>query len=42
MNRLNEKQNAHVEALYKRYGRTDFSRSEIIDMVIYGDITNPI
>ena len=41
MNRLNETQMAQVEALYKKYGRTDLSRSEINDMVKSGEIKNP-
>ena len=41
MNRLNETQIAQVEALYKKYGRTDLSRSEINDMVKSGEISNP-
>jgi len=41
MNRLNETQTAQVEALYKKYGRTDLSRSEINDMVKSGEIKNP-
>ena len=41
MNRLNETQTAQVEALYKKYGRTDLSRSEINDMVKSGEISNP-
>ena len=40
MNRLNETQTAQVEALYKKYGRTDLSRSEINDMVKSGEISN--
>ena len=39
--RLNELQTAQVEALYKKYGRTDLSRSEINDMVKSGEISNP-
>ena len=38
---LNELQTAQVEALYKKYGRTDLSRSEINDMVKSGEIKNP-
>ncbi len=38
---LNELQTAQVEALYKKYGRTDLSRSEINDMVKSGEISNP-
>ena len=38
---LNELQTAQVEALYKKYGRTDISRSEINDMVKSGEIKNP-
>ena len=38
---LNEIQTAQVEALYKKYGRTDLSRSEINDMVKSGEISNP-
>ena len=41
MNILNELQTAQVEALYKKYGRTDLSRSEINDMVKSGEISNP-
>ena len=41
MNTLNELQTAQVEALYKKYGRTDLSRSEINDMVKSGEIKNP-
>ena len=41
MNTLNELQTAQVEALYKKYGRTDLSRSEINDMVKSGEISNP-
>ena len=41
MNILNELQTAQVEALYKKYGRTDLSRSEINDMVKSGEIKNP-
>jgi hypothetical protein len=38
---LNELQTAQIEALYKKYGRTDLSRSEINDMVKSGEISNP-
>lgn len=38
---LNELQTAQVEALYKKYGRTDISRSEINDFVDAGEISNP-
>ena len=38
---LNELQTAQVEALYKKYGRTDISRSEINDFVNAGEISNP-
>ena len=38
---LNELQTAQVEALFKKYGRTDISRSEINDMVKSGEISNP-
>ena len=38
---LNELQTAQVEALFKKYGRTDLSRSEINDMVKSGEISNP-
>ena len=38
---LNELQTAQVEALFKKYGRTDLSRSEINDMVKSGEIKNP-
>ena len=41
MNTLNELQTAQVEALYKKYGRTDISRSEINDFVDAGEISNP-
>jgi hypothetical protein len=39
--KLNELQTAQVEALYKKYGRTDISRSEINDFVDAGEISNP-
>ena len=39
--KLNELQTAQVEALYKKYGRTDISRSEINDLVKSGEISNP-
>jgi len=41
MNTLNELQTAQTEALYKKYGRTDISRSEINDLVKSGEISNP-
>ena len=41
MNTLNELQTAQVEALYKKYGRTEISRSEINDFVKSGEIKNP-
>jgi hypothetical protein len=41
MNTLNEIQTAQVEALYKKYGRTEISRSEINDFVKSGEISNP-
>ena len=41
MNILNELQTAQVEALYKKYGRTEISRSEINDFVKSGEIKNP-
>ena len=41
MNILNELQTAQVEALYKKYGRTEISRSEINDLVKSGEISNP-
>ena len=41
MNTLNELQTAQVEALYKKYGRTEISRSEINDFVDAGEISNP-
>ena len=41
MNTLNELQTAQVEALYKKYGRTEISRSEINDFVKSGEISNP-
>ena len=41
MNILNELQTAQVEALYKKYGRTEISRSEINDFVDAGEISNP-
>ena len=34
-------QTAQVEALYKKYGRTEISRSEINDFVKSGEISNP-
>ena len=41
MKKLNELQTAQVEALYKKYGRTEISRSEINDFVKSGEISNP-
>ena len=41
MNILNELQTAQVEALYKKFGRTEISRSEINDFVKSGEISNP-
>ena len=41
MKKLNELQTAQVEALYKKYGRTEISRSEINDFVDAGEIANP-
>ena len=41
MNTLNELQTAQVEALYKKFGRTEISRSEINDFVKSGEISNP-
>ena len=41
MNTLNELQTAQVEALYKKYGRVEISRSEINDFVKSGEISNP-
>ena len=41
MNTLNELQTAQTEALYKKYGRTEISRSEINDFVDAGEIANP-
>ena len=41
MKNLNATQTAQVEALYKKYGRTDITRSEINDFVDSGEITNP-
>ena len=41
MNILNELQTAQTEALYKKYGRTEISRSEINDFVKSGEISNP-
>ena len=41
MNTLNELQTAQTEALYKKYGRTDVTRSEINDFVDAGEIANP-
>ena len=41
MNTLNELQTAQVEELYKKYGRTEISRSEINDFVKSGKISNP-
>ena len=41
MKNLNATQTAQVEALYKKYGRTDVTRSEINDFVDAGEISNP-
>ena len=41
MKKLNELQTAQVEALYKKYGRTDVTRAEINDFVDAGEIANP-
>jgi len=41
MNILNELQTAQTEALYKKYGRVEISRSEINDFVKSGEISNP-
>jgi hypothetical protein len=41
MNTLNELQTAQTEALYKKYGRVEISRSEINDFVKSGEISNP-
>ena len=41
MNTLNELQTAQSEALYKKYGRVEISRSEINDFVKSGEISNP-
>ena len=41
MKNLNATQTAQVEALYKKYGRTEITRSEINDFVDSGEITNP-
>ena len=41
MNTLNELQTAQVEALYKKFGRTEISRSEINNFVKSGEISNP-
>ena len=41
MKNLNATQTAQVEALYKKYGRTDITRSEINDFVDAGEISNP-
>ena len=41
MNTLNELQTAQVEALYKKYGRVEITRSEINDFVKSGEISNP-
>jgi hypothetical protein len=41
MKNLNATQTAQVEALYKKYGRTDVTRSEINDFVDAGEIANP-
>ena len=38
---LNTKQLEQVEALFKKYGRTEISRSEINDFVKSGEISNP-
>ena len=41
MNTLNATQTEQVEALFKEYGRTEVTRSEINDFVASGAITNP-
>ena len=41
MKNLNATQTAQVEALYKKYGRVEISRSEINDFVKSGEISNP-
>ena len=41
MNKLNAIQTAQVEALFKKYGRVEISRSEINDFVKSGEISNP-
>ena len=41
MKNLNATQTAQVEALYKKYGRTEITRSEINDFVEAGEISNP-
>jgi len=41
MKKLNELQTAQVEALYKKYGRTDVTRAEINDFVDACEIANP-
>ena len=41
MKNLNATQTEQVEALFKHYGRTEVSRSEINDFVASGEIANP-
>ena len=41
MKNLNATPTVQVEALYKKYGRTDITRSEINDFVDAGEISNP-
>ena len=41
MNTLNATQTEQVEALFKKYGRVEISRSEINDFVKSGEISNP-
>jgi len=41
MKTLNELQTAQTEALYKKYGRVEITRSEINDFVKSGEISNP-
>ena len=41
MKNLNTTQTEQVEALFKHYGRTEVSRSEINDFVDAGEISNP-
>ena len=41
MNTLNAKQTEQVEALFKKYGRTEIHRSEINKLIESGEISNP-